>query len=159
SFVPDSQGNLVNAAGFYLMGATYQNGVAPVISGSDTAGLQIINVNQMSTQGQASTLGTAAANLDFNAPFDPLLPIPAGDPVPAAYTSKMSIVAYGNVGQAVTLDVYLNKIAANQWDIAVYDRATGTQLDTNTFTFDVSATGKGALAGATTSLTVNVPGG
>src|SRR5262245_48000506 len=117
----------------------------------------------MSTQGQASTLGTVAANLDFNAAAGaPAIPVGPAVPVPATFTSKTSIVAYGNVGQAVTLDVYLNKTAANVWDIAVYDRATGTQLDANTFTFDVSATGKGALdttIPSPTSLNFTVPGG
>lgn len=152
SFVPDSQGNLVNAAGFYLLGAAYQNGVAPVISGSDPSGLQFINVNQMAMQANPSTVGTVAANLDSNAAI-------AAGPAPADYTSKSSIVVYDNIGNAVTLDVYMNKTAANTWDMSVYDGATQLVAPT-AFTFDVSVTGKGALAAASpTSVNFTVPGG
>jgi flagellar hook protein FlgE len=152
SFVPDSEGNLVNAAGFYLMGYNIQNGQPSIVANS-TAGMQLINVNQMLVQPQASTKATVAANLDFNAPN-------AGGAAPASYTSKTSLVVYDNVGNPVTLDVYMNKTAANTWDISVYDAATSTQLATNTFLFDVSATGKGALdATSPSSLNFTVPGG
>lgn len=156
AFVPDSTGNLVNAAGFQLMGYNIANGATPTVAANGFGGLQVINVNQMALQAAPSTKATVAANLD---PSATAMAAPAG---PANYTSKTSMVTYDNIGNAVTLDVYAAKTGANTWDIQVYNGAT--QLTTagpaTTFTFDVTAVGKGALAAASpTSLTVAIPGG
>ncbi len=59
-----------------------------------------------------STTATVNANLDANAP------ILVGAPSTANYTSKTSVVTYDNIGNKVTLDVYMSKTAANTWDIA-----------------------------------------
>ena len=62
SFVPDGSGNLVNAAGFYLMGFKYADGdPAPVAGG--LSGLQVVNVTQTELQAVASTEGEFSANL------------------------------------------------------------------------------------------------
>ena len=142
SFVPDSTGNLVNTAGFQLMGYNIQNGATPNVAANGFAGLQVINVNKMALQASPSTKATVAANLDPSATaFSPA--VVAGPP--ANYTSKTSMVTYDNIGNAVTLDVYAAKNGANTWDIEVYDPA-GNQLTTpgptTTFTFDVTAAGK-----------------
>lgn len=161
SFVPDSTGNLVNTAGFQLMGYNIQNGAAPNVSANGFGGLQVINVNQMALQASPSTLATVAANLD---PSAALVGTPAAAAGPGNYTSKTSMVTYDNIGNAVTLDVYAAKTGANTWDVEVYD-PTGAALTSGpsaatTFTFDVTAAGKGALAAASTkSLTVTIPGG
>jgi flagellar hook protein FlgE len=169
SFVPDSQGNLVNAAGFKLMGYNIKNGATPNVVANGFNGLQVVNINQMTLQAQPSTTATVSANLDPSAPI-----ITTGPP---AYTSKTSMVTYDNIGNPVTLDVYLTKTAANTWQAAAYDASTSTSstggfpyssgpLAANTFTFDTTAVGKGALAGANpptpaspTSLTMTIPGG
>jgi flagellar hook protein FlgE len=157
--VPDGQGNLVNAAGFYLMGYNVKNGPPSVVSNGLT-GLEVVNIAQTALQGNPSTKATVSANLDANAA------VTAGPP---AFTSKTSIVTYDNIGNKVTLDVYMFKTAANTWDMEVYNSADATAggfpyssppLDTDTFTFDVSATGKGKLdAASPTSLTFTIPGG
>lgn len=157
SFVPDSTGNLVNTAGFQLMGYNIQNGAAPNVAANGFGGLQVINVNQMALQAAPSTLATVAANLD---PSASTIAAPAGPP--SNYTSKTSMVTYDNIGNAVTLDVYAAKTGANTWDIEVYNGATPltTSGPATTFTFNVSAAGKGALAAASPkSLTVPIPGG
>lgn len=157
SFVPDSTGNLVNTAGFQLMGYNIQNGAAPNVAANGFGGLQVINVNQMALQAAPSTLATVAANLD---PSASTIAAPAGPP--SNYTSKTSMVTYDNIGNAVTLDVYAAKTGANTWDIEVYNGATPltTSGPATTFTFNVSAAGKGALAAASPkSLTVAIPGG
>lgn len=156
SFVPDSTGNLVNAAGFQLMGYNIANGAAPTVAANGFGGLQVVNVNQMALQASPSTKATVAANLD---PSATAIAAPAG---PANYTSKTSMVTYDNIGNAVTLDVYAAKTGANTWDIQVYNGATAltTAGPATTFTFDVTAVGKGALAAASpTSLSVAIPGG
>ena len=62
SFVPDSTGNLVNAAGFQLMGYNIQNGAVPTVAANGFGGLQVINVNQMALQASPSTKATVSAN-------------------------------------------------------------------------------------------------
>jgi flagellar hook protein FlgE len=156
AFVPDSTGNLVNSAGFQLMGYNIANGATPTVAANGFGGLQVINVNQLALQAAPSTKASVAANLD------PSAAIIAGPPGPGAYTSKTSVVTYDNIGNAVTVDVYAAKTAANTWQIQLYDSSTGTALagGLNTFTFDVTAVGKGKLAAASpTSLTVTIPGG
>ena len=160
SFVPDSTGNLVNTAGFQLMGYNIQNGATPNVSANGFGGLQVVNVNQMALQASPSTKATVAANLD---PSAAVVAAPAAAAGPTNYTSKTSMVTYDNIGNAVTLDVYAAKTAANTWDIEVYNGATaltsGPSAATS-FSFDVTAAGKGTLAAASPkSLTVAIPGG
>ena len=50
SFVPDGQGNLVNAAGFYLMGYDLKNGPPTVVS-NGLSGLSVVNIAQTALQG------------------------------------------------------------------------------------------------------------
>lgn len=159
SFVPDSQGNLLNSSGYYLMGYSLANGT-PTITANGTDGLVKINVTQMSLKASPSTTAKVSANLDVNAT------VTAGPP---NYTSKSSIITYDNVGNAVKLDIYAYKTGTDTWDIEVYNNADSTNdgfpyssaaLATDTFTFDTSATGLGALDSASpTSLTFNIPGG
>ena len=159
SFVPDGEGNLVNAAGYYLMGYDLKNGPPNVIANGLT-GMDVVNIGQTALEGNPSTKATASANFDANAA------ITAGPP---AYTSKTSLVTYDNIGNKVTLDIYAYKTAANTWDMEVYDSAASTNggfpyssgpLANDTFTFDVSATGKGKLDVASpTDLTLTIPGG
>lgn len=159
SFVPDGQGNLYNAAGYYLMGYNVQNGPPNVVANGLT-GLEVVNIAQTSLQGNPTTQATVSANFDSNAA------ISTGYP---NYTDKTSLVTYDNIGNKVTLDIYMYKTGANAWDMEVYDSAVvppyggATQpatLGTQSFTFDVSSTGKGKLdAASPTSLTLPIPGG
>ncbi|MCP3385449.1 flagellar hook protein FlgE [Bradyrhizobium sp. CCGUVB4N] len=143
SFVPDSSGNLVNTAGFQLMGYNIQNGAAPNVAANGFGGLQVVNVNQMALQASASTKATVAANLDPSATSG------AGPASPTNYTSKTSMVTYDNIGNPVTLDVYMKNTGANTWDIQTYNGSTLlAPTGSTTFTFDTTATGKGALAAA-----------
>ena len=159
SFVPDSQGNLVNAAGFYLLG---QPGAVTNSSQNSLVGMQIVNVSNVSQVPVPSTTATVTGNLDPSAAIIPAAGLPPG---PTSYSSKSSIVAYDNIGSPVKLDVYMAKTATaagtDTWQIQVYDSAAGTPLagGLGTFTFDTTAAGKGKLTGAPTSLTVTVPGG
>ncbi|ABD86675.1 flagellar hook protein FlgE [Rhodopseudomonas palustris] len=159
SFVPDGQGNLYNAAGYYLMGYNLKNGPPNVVANGLT-GLEVVNIGQTALEGNPSTKAAATANLNANAG------ITAGAP---NYTSKTSLVTYDNIGNKVTLDIYAYKTAANAWTMEVYDSAdstgggfpyTGAPLATGNFSFDVSATGKGRLAGGSpTSLSLTIPNG
>ena len=79
--------------------------------------MNVVNIAQTALQGNPSTKATVSANLDANAA------ITAGSP---AFTSKTSIVTYDNIGNKVTLDVYMFKTAANTWDMEVYNNADST---------------------------------
>lgn len=145
SFVPDSQGNLVNSAGFQLMGYNIKNGAVPAVTANGYGGLQVVNVNQMALQAQPSTTATVSANLDPSATGT------AGAASPTHYTSKTSMTTYDSIGNAVTLDVYVSKsTTADTWDMEVYNGTTAltTSGPATTFTFDPTSAGKGALTAA-----------
>ncbi len=165
SFVPDSNGNLVNAAGFTLMGYDFAEGSpTPVVNGFD--GLVPISVAQGELQAVPSVNGVFKANLPSDAPIITGV-LPSANTVASEYTSKSSLVVYDNLGQEVLLDFYYTKTAANTWEVAVFDRATaaaGTSfpyssgpLSTVTLTFDPTT---GDLTGTSpTSVSVAVPNG
>ncbi|MCI0735962.1 MAG: flagellar hook protein FlgE [Beijerinckiaceae bacterium] len=148
SFVPDASGNLVNAAGFTLMGYS----LAPGASGftGSTAGLVPVNINGTALVAAASTQGTFTANVDSNAV------IVTGAPSATNYTTKSSVVAYDNLGNAVTLDIFLAKTGANTWQIDVYDHTNlTTPLTSATLNFNPA---DGTLS-SPASLSIAVPGG
>src|SRR5580700_4336900 len=62
SFVPDSSGNLVNSAGFFLMGYNLGAGGSTGVANGLT-GLTNVNISQAALQASASTAGTFSANL------------------------------------------------------------------------------------------------
>ena len=155
TFVPDNQGNLVNANGFHLMGYNIQNG-PPAVVANGFGNLQVVNINLATLQAQPTTTATVDANLDPSTPVivAPVLPAP-----PGVFTSKTSMLAFDNIGRPVKIDTYMYHTGVDTWRIDARD-PTGTVLDSQTFTFDTTPVGKGALAIASpTSLNFTVPGG
>ena len=67
SFVPDGDGNLVNAAGFKLMGYPTVGG-NPNIVANGTAGLTAVSIGSLSLQAVPSAAGNLAVNLPSNDP-------------------------------------------------------------------------------------------
>jgi flagellar hook protein FlgE len=129
SFVPDANGDLVNSAGYYLMGYNVQNGQGGGASNS-LAGVQKVNVITSGEASTPTTTGTLAMNLPSTAavvtnPAD----LPSANPAAApASTSETSIVTYDNLGAAHTLNVYLTNTGPNAagdptWEATVYDSA------------------------------------
>lgn len=165
SFVPDDEGRLVNAAGFYLMGYSFENGT-PTPVGNSFAGLEPIRVIQQALTAIPSTFGTFSANLPAGADIVAAGDLPSTNGAGSQFTNKTSIVTYDSLGGEVLLDIYFSKTAANEWEITVFNQADGTSqsgfpygsaaLATDTFTFDTS--GKLA-AGSPDSLQIQVPGG
>jgi flagellar hook protein FlgE len=145
SFVPDSSGNLINSAGYYLMGTNVQSTATPVAN--SLAGLVKVNVNQTGEQATPTTTGTFSANLPSTAASVAVANAPAAattatPPTTPTYTEKTSLVTYDNLGAPVTLDVYMTKIAdvpavpasvgppptaaipaQPQWEVDVYNSA------------------------------------
>ncbi len=163
-FVPDSSGNLVNTAGFYLMGQNIQStGASASVPG--VAALQKVNINQTALTAVASTTATFSANLPSTATVVAAANLPSTNSASAQYTASNSLVAYDDLGNPVTLDLYFAKTADNTWEATVYNRADASAsgsfpyanpaLATETLNFDPTT---GATTGAT-PLSVAIPNG
>lgn len=166
SFVPDSNNKLVNAAGFILMGYPMGQGQSGIVV-NGTTGMVPITVNNTQLSAAPSTTGTFKTNLPSTAAVVVAAQLPSANLATSAYTDKSSIVAYGNQGQEITLDVYYSKTATDTWQVAVFNRAdaapTGgfpyatAPLATQTLQFDPA---NGQLASASAkSVSLSVPGG
>jgi flagellar hook protein FlgE len=167
SFVPDAQGNLVNSAGYYLMGYPVVNGnVNPVANGFQ--GLEKVNIAQNDLIADPSKTGIFTANLPAGASI-----IAAADRPPtnatasAQYTAKTSVQTFDNLGNVVVVDLYFTKTANNTWEVAAYNHANASAaggfpyapaapLTTENYTFD-AVTGK--LTSADKSISIPVPNG
>ncbi|MFZ1110677.1 MAG: flagellar hook protein FlgE [Rhodomicrobium sp.] len=123
SFTENSSGNLVNAAGYTLLGYPVNgSGVA-----NGFTGLVPVNLNNIALQATPTTSGTLYLNLPSTAAVvtNPPSTYTTGTPLPG-YTDKTSLVAYDNLGNQVTLDVYSTNLGNNQWEVDAYDAAGAT---------------------------------
>jgi flagellar hook protein FlgE len=126
SFVPDAAGNLVNSAGYYLMGTNVQSGNFSPVANS-LAGLVKVNVSKTGEQAVATTSGSLSVNLPSTATVVTANASTAATTAAAAnYTEKTSLVTYDSLGTPITLDVYMTKTAAvpPTWEVDVYNNAT-----------------------------------
>lgn len=145
SFVPDEEGYLVNAAGYYLTGYDISSGDASVVLNSLSGG-ERINVNNFNMQATPTTSARIPANLDGR---DTVAVVAAADLPSAnagantAFTEKSSIIVYDNLGGEVKLDLYYTKTAANTWELAIFDSRTATNGG-----FPYGAAGSAPLNGA-----------
>lgn len=166
SFVPDASGDLVNTAGYYLMGYPYSGStINPVVN--SYSGLEKVNISQQGLVAAPSTTGTFAANLPSGATAVAAADLPSTNSPAAQFTQKTSLVTYDDLGNEVTLDLYLSKTASNQWEVTAYNSADASAtggfpyssgpLATTTLDFDPT-TGQLATASAN-ALSVAVPGG
>lgn len=163
SFVKDPAGNLVNTAGYYLMGYPVVNGQVDNVA-NGFQGLEKINIAQMDLIADPSRTGKFTVNLPSNADIVPP-PAAGANDANSKFTNKTSLLAFDNLGNPITLDVYYSKTANNQWQVAVYDakgRAanggfpyTAGPLTTSTMAFDAN-NGKLTSPG---NLAINIPGG
>jgi flagellar hook protein FlgE len=165
SFVPDSEGRLVNAAGFYLMGYNFANGDPSAVA-NGFGGLEAVQISQSELTASPSRNGVFTANLPSDAAIVAAANLPSGNAATAEYSAKSSMVVYDNLGGEVILDIYFTKSAANTWEVTVYDQANAaattsfpytpaTPLATQTMNFNATT---GKLTGGG-NLTIPVPGG
>ncbi|QTL04311.1 flagellar hook protein FlgE [Aquabacter sp. L1I39] len=121
--VDASTGNLVNSAGLTLMGYDIADGTPDVVL-NGFGGLQPINFQNTKLEANASTSGAFAANLPANSAVE-TGDTPADNLATSAFTEKSSLVAFDNLGNKVTLDLYMTKTATapGVWELAVFDRA------------------------------------
>lgn len=160
SFVVDSQGRLVNSAGYYLKG--FPSGGK---SANDIANLEVIKIRNDKLIATASTKGTLSANLDSGAKVIAAANLPSTNSATAQYSSKTSVTVYDNLGAPVVLDMYFSKTASNSWEMSVYNAADAAagggfpyanpSLLTQTLAFDPTS---GALSSGSTA-TLAIPNG
>lgn len=167
SFLPDGNGNLVNTAGFQLLGYPLTSGT-PSVTVNGYAGLVPISVSDVELMATPSTTGNFAANLQSTAAEITSADIPGANPPSGVqYTSKTSLVTYGNLGEEITLDLYFTKTGANTWEVAVFNKADADPATTfpyasgpivsDMLTFDGT---NGKLdSSSPNSLSIAIPGG
>jgi flagellar hook protein FlgE len=164
SFVPDASGNLVNAAGYYLMGAPTQGGSSSSTI-SSVSDLQKVNVHGAADAASPSTTGTLVANLPSSAATIAAANLPSTNSAAAASTAETTVVAYDNLGGAHTVNLYFAKTGANTWEVDAYDSSKAASgggfpyssgpLAKETLNFDPTT---GSLTSGS-PLTFTVPGG
>jgi len=145
SFVPDGEGRLVNAAGFYLMGYNAENGTPSAVT-NGFGGLEPVLISQTELAAVPSANGIFTANLPADASIVAAGNLPSLNLATATPSAKSSLVVYDNLGKEVLLDIYFTKTAANTWEVAVFDQAnaapstsfpyTSGPLATQTLNFD-----------------------
>jgi flagellar hook protein FlgE len=163
NFVVDGPtGNLVNSGGFTLMGFNILNGDAsPTLNG--VQGMVPVNMSNLSMRATPSTSATISGNLSAETPSL------SGTLSPTNYSKKSSLVTFDKLGNTVTLDVYLGKVAAsststppvppNTWSASVY-APDGTALTSPALTLSFGSDGKLSGAAATAAkASYTVPGG
>jgi len=163
SFVPDASGNLVNSAGYYLMGNDVQSGSAPPANALST--LQKVNVAAAGETAAPTTSGSIVANLPSSATPIAATDLPSANSPSSTYTAVTSLVVYDNLGGAHTINLYLSNTGANTCEVDAFDAskaATGGgfpyssgPLATATLTFDPTT---GSLSSGS-PLTIPVPNG
>ncbi len=163
SFVPDASGNLVNSAGYYLMGTDIQSGSSPPANALST--LQKVNVNSAGETATPTTSASIAANLPSSATPIAAADLPSANSASSTYTDMTSLVVYDNLGGAHTINLYLANTGANTWEVDAFDASKAAAgggfpyssgpLATATLTFDPTT---GSLSSGS-PLTFAVPNG
>lgn len=165
SFVPDANGNLVNTAGYYLMGVDLLNGASNFIANS-MAGLSVVKIDESAVNWAPTRTGELFVNLkagEAAVTGD----TPASNTANSTYTNKTSLLTFDNLGGEVMLDVYMTKTADNTWEVAVFEKSkagpnggfpySSGPMTTTTLTFN-PADGKLTPA-SPTSLSIAIPNG
>lgn len=132
SFIPDGNGNLLNAAGFYLMGRSYALGEPGTTT---TFGdYERVTIPTTGLERVPSTMGKLASNLPYDAPVYQALgqtpgQLPSDNPSNDAQIKigmengsiyKSGLTAIGNAGEPIRLDIYFTKVAADEWQVSVF---------------------------------------
>ncbi len=152
SFVPDKDGNLVNTAGYKLMGYEYKAGADPTVVVNGFDGLTEVKLKDEGLVASGSTKGAMEANLPSGAAI--------GDEKPT------SLVVYDSQGNTRILDFVYKKTGVNAWSLEIRDRATYTAgppttgvIGTQTMTFDAAGKRIGAVPATLTTTPINnLPG-
>jgi flagellar hook protein FlgE len=146
SFNPDQNGNLVNAAGYYLQGYDISGGTTPPPSSSTFTGLSTVNIANLSGSAAATTGISLGVNL----------------PSTAAVSDSFSVTAqvFDSLGNSHDMDIVFTKAGANSWTWAASDptmdggvTSSGTANGSGTITFATDGT-PSAFSPAAPSITL-----
>ncbi len=119
SFVADASGNLVNSAGYYLMGSDVQSGSPPPANALSS--LQKVNVASAGQTASPTTSASITANLPASATPIAASDLPSTNTASSTYTDETSLVAYDNLGGAHTINLYLANTGTNTWQVDAFD--------------------------------------
>ncbi|WP_343559824.1 flagellar hook protein FlgE [Kiloniella sp. b19] len=149
SFRPDAQGNLVNTAGYFLRGYPLSSTGSPAPTSASTfAGLETVNINNLSGTAQATT----SVELGLNLPSTGTSPVASTGiqqqvslDRTAATSSTYNVTTQiyddlGNTHDIVT--TYTKTATANEWTVSVAAPAGGTiasGTSSGTITFDAAS--------------------
>ena len=107
-FKVDPDGAIVDPTGLNVMGRALQP------NGDLSTGIRPLVVPTNGIQAQPTTEFALTANLDASAP---VLPTPFDITQPSSTsTTGTSVVVYDSLGAPHSLDLYMNKLAENQWE-------------------------------------------
>jgi flagellar hook protein FlgE len=166
SFVPDSSGNLVNAAGYYLNGYSLANG-SPTMASNSLSGMQVVNVNSAALSATPTTTGTLTANLPSTDTVVAAANLPSANTSTSTYDEKTSMVMYDNLGGSKTIDIYMAQTGSNTWEVSAFDHSTAgssggfpyTSGPLATTTLNFSAANGQLTATSANSMSIAIPGG
>ncbi len=120
SFTENATGSLVNSAGYTLLG--YPAGGSGAANGFN--GLVPVNLSTLGLKASPTTTGQLYLNLPANSAIIPAANLPSAGGT--SFTEKTALVGYDNVGNQITLDVYLSKSGTNTWKADIYNAADAT---------------------------------
>lgn len=145
NFVLDGRnGNLVNAAGFTLMG--YKLGATPANPSLNSLdGVEPINLSSFAMQAAGSTKGTFKGNLPDGAAV--------GD------IKQSSLQVYDKVGNPIKINITLTKASDTQWTIAVANGTDPADPLTGTLSMNLDFDGNGQLTTNPPVMTFAIPDG
>jgi flagellar hook protein FlgE len=148
NFTKDESGYLVNAAGYTLLGYSYDAGTPTTVVNSYD-GLIPINVGGNDLSAVASTKGSLAGNMNSaadivtgDAPADNTTDVD----VDMDSTMKTSLTSYDSLGNPVVYDFYFSKTADGEWDVSVYNAADASTSGSGSFPYSSSELVHGSLA-------------
>lgn len=166
SFVPDGDGNLVNAGGFNLLGYRLDPD-QPDVTVNGYTNLTKVNFDELALSASPSTAGAFVANLPAEAETIAMNELPSANSLASSYTAKSSLITYDNLGGEVLLDLYFSKVSDNTWEVSAFDNSSADAggafpyasgpLASETLTFDGT---DGKLAdGSPSTLSISIPDG
>jgi flagellar hook protein FlgE len=150
NFAPDASGNLVNAAGNYLLGWQLDSTGNPP---TDPSKLGLINVGSLQGQAQPSTTASLQANLQASATVDSTYAV--GDMTAGTVTPdfQRTIDVFDSQGGTQPLQMSFVKTGANTWAYEItYEGSAANISSANPITTgSMSFNSDGTLANANTS--------
>ena len=136
SFVPDQDGNLVNTAGYYLLGAKIG------ADGKASSELTPVNISSTKLQAVPSTTGTIAGNL------------PTADAANAVESTSATL--FDTSGAAVPVNFSFTKNSDGSWTVDAATAATpGSSIAASTLKLTFDSTGQLGTSG--NSMVLNLP--